>query len=216
MQIFKKEKKVVELALEHAAVTRAGMTIMVKAIGRYAAGDDTGLDEAAQTVCTKETTADDLLRKIRGLLYSGAYLPTIRGDLYRLLSTIDRVTNRIESCLRFVNLQRPARVAQFAAEFEPILEMTEDCYGQLEIALAAFLKPKGDIDDLRASAKRVCEVESAIDDRERALTRAIFASEFELAEKLHVAELLSRIGNISDQVENAADELELLSLKSII
>ena len=216
MQIFKKEKKVVQLALEHADITAQGMAIMVRAIGAYAAGDDSGLDEAAQTVCRKESAADDLLREIRELLYSGAYLPTIRGDLYRLLSTIDRIANRTESCVRFVSYRRPARVTEFAGQFESILEMTADCFGQLQIALAAFLKPKGDIDDLRASAKRVSEIESAIDERERDLTREIFASEFDLAEKLHMADMLTRIGNISDQVENAAGELELLSLKSII
>ena len=112
------------------------------------------LDEAARTVCRKETEADDLLREIRGLLYSGAYLPTIRGDLYRLLSTLDQVANQIESCLRFVNLQRPARVSPFGAQFVEILELTADCYAQLQSALAAFFTPKGEIDDLRASAKR--------------------------------------------------------------
>jgi predicted phosphate transport protein (TIGR00153 family) len=216
MRIFKKEKRVVELALEHTAITAECMAIMVQAIGAYAAGDDAGLEEAAQTVCRKETQADDLLREIRGLLYSGAYLPTIRGDLYRLLSTIDHVTNRIESCLRFVNLQRPARVSQFSRQFEPILGLTSDCYGQLQNALAAFFKPKGEIDDLRASAKRVGEIESEIDEQQGTLITAIFASELELAEKLHLADMLVRIGHISDQVENAADELELLSLKSII
>lgn len=216
MQIFKKEKKVVELALEHAAATAVSLGIMAEAIGAYAAGDDAGLDAAAQTVCSNETAADDLLREIRSLLYSGAYLPTIRGDLYRLLSTSDQITNRTESCLHFVNLRRPAKVSPFAAEFEAILELTVDCYAHLQKALKAFLKPKGEIDDLRESAKRVGEIESVIDGRERALITAIFAAEFELAEKLHVAELLSRLCRISDQIENAADELELLSLKSVI
>ena len=216
MQIFKKEKKVVQLALEHADMTAESVAIMVQAIGAYAAGDDTGLDEAAQTVCRKETAADDLLKEVRELLYSGAYLPTIRGDLYRLLSTIDRIANRIESCVRFVSYRRPSRVAQFAEQIESILEMTAECYSQLRIALAAFFKPKGEVDDLRVCARRVGEIESAIDERERALTREIFASGLDLAEKLHMADFLTRLGNISDQVENAADELELLSLKSII
>ena len=216
MQIFKKEKKVVQLALEHAAVTGASMTIMVEAIQAYAAGDDSGLDEAAQIVGDKETQADDLLREVRGLLYSGAYLPTIRGDLYRLLSTVDQIANRIESCLRFVNLRRPGELASFATQFDAILRLTADCFTRLEDALAAFFRPKGDIDDLRVAARRVGEIESAIDDRERALTADIFSSDLELAQKLHLADMLTRIGNISDQVENAADELELLSLKSII
>ena len=216
MQIFKKEKKVVELALEHATKTGESLAIMSAAVKASATNNHGELDAAAARVNQIETEADDLLRDIRDLLYSGAYLPTIRGDLYRLLSAVDKITNRIEGCLNFVSSQRPGHFGSFLAEFNDILDLTSECYAHLEAALRAFFKPKGEVDELRARARDVGEIESAIDERERTLTVQVFAADLSLAEKQHIVELLSRIARISDQIENTADELELLSLKSII
>ncbi len=107
MQIFKKEKKVVELALRHVDLTRESLGIMAAAVKAAASDDLSGLDSAAKSVNRLETDADEALRDIRDLLYSGAYLPTIRGDLYRLLSAVDKITNRIEGCVEFVSSQKP-------------------------------------------------------------------------------------------------------------
>lgn len=216
MLIFKKEKKVVELALRHAEVTGEGLQIMADAIGAYLDGDTEHLSHANKQVDRLETDADDILREIRELLYSGAYLPTIRGDIYKLLSGVDRVTNKIEDCLDFVNYQKPAVASEYRANLARILEETLVCYAELGLALRAFFKPKGEVEDLRKHCRNVGETESKIDKMQRKLTLRIFEGERDLAEKQHVVELLSRITRISDRIENTADDLELLSLKSII
>lgn len=216
MLIFKKEKQVVELALRHAETTGESLAIMVAAINAYAADDSAQLAESTARVNNLESTADQLLRDIRELLYSGAYLPTIRGDIYRLLSTVDSVTNEIEGCLHFVNNRKPESLGIYQTEVGSILELTESCFAELHKALRAFFKPKGKVEELRVHASKVGKLESSIDLQERALTSQIFESELSLAQKQELAQLLTMIGEISDEIENAADELELLSLKSIV
>ena len=216
MLIFKKEKKVVELALKHAEKTGESLRIMVEAIKGFLNNGNSSLAESATRVNKLETEADGLLRDIRELLYSGAYLPTIRGDIYRLLSAVDDVTNKIENGLDFVNYQKPVSTGAFVEPLEEILDMTIDCFSELGDALRAFFKPKGKVEDLREHCRRVGELESEIDDKERTLTLAIFESDIPLSEKQHLVKLLARIVKISDEIENASDELELASLKSII
>lgn len=216
MLIFKKEKQVVELALKHAAITGESLQIAVEAVKAFLAGDTERLGESTTRVNDLETEADGLLREIRELLYSGAYLPTIRGDIYRLLSAVDKVTNKTENCLDFVNYQRPGSTGMFREDLDEILDMTEACFAELSKALRAFFKPKGQVEDLRKHCRQVGTLESSIDDRERVLTRRVFESELPLPEKQHIVKLLARIVNISDKIENASDELELASLKSII
>jgi hypothetical protein len=189
---------------------------MVDAVRAYAIGDLADLDEATASVDHLESEADEVLRKIRGLLYSGAFLPTIRGDLFRLLSAVDKIANRVESCIDFVDQQRPIHVEKFRTEFKNILDLTADCFAALRHALEAYFDPAVGIDELRTSAADVSKIESTIDGIQRSLTCAIFASQLPLAEKLHLVQLLLHIVRISDQAENATDELELLSLKSII
>ena len=216
MLIFKKEKKVVELALRHAEKTGESLQIMVDAVKGFLADDHTSLEESSTRVNSLETEADSLLRDIRELLYSGAYLPTIRGDIYRLLSAVDDVTNKIENALDFVNYQKPISSRAYVEPLEEILDMTLDCFSELSEALRAFFKPKGKVEDLREHCRQVGEFESSIDDKERSLTLSIFESDLPLAKKQHIVKLLGHIAQISDEIENAADELELASLKSII
>jgi len=216
MLIFKKEKQVVELALKHAETTDESLRIMVEAIKGFFGDGGKSLAKSAARVNELETEADSLLRDIRELLYSGAYLPTIRGDIYRLLSAVDDVTNKIENALDFVNYQKPISTRAYVEPLEEILDMTVDCFSELSKALRAFFKPKGKVEDLREHCRRVGELESSIDNNERNLTLKVFESDLPLAEKQHIVKLLARIVQISDKIENAADELELASLKSII
>jgi len=216
MQIFKKEKQVVELALRHADKTGESLGIMIMALKAYAANNLEQLAESTSSVHSLESDADDILREIRELLYSGAYLPTIRGDIHRLLSAVDDVANKVEGCLDFVNYQKPESLHTYQSEINTILDLTESCYSDLRKALRAFFKPKGKVEELRDHTRGVGENESLIDARERALTQQIFESGLPMGEKMHLVQLLTRITQISDEIENTADELELLSLKSII
>lgn len=216
MLIFKKEKQVVELALNHTKITGECLDIMTRAVRKFITEMDGQLAESARQVNELETEADKALRDIRELLYSGAYLPTIRGDIYRLLSAVDDVANKVENCLDFVNYQRPASAGRYAQELTEILDLTLSCYESLALAMRAFFKPKGQVEELREQARNVGKTESEIDARERALTAKIFESDLSLAEKQHTVQLLEKLTRISDRLENTADELQLLSLKSII
>lgn len=216
MLIFKKEKQVVELALKHAETTGNSLAIMVAALRAYMADDLQQLQESNARVNSLESEADALLRDIRELLYSGAYLPTIRGDIYRLLSGVDNITNKIENCLDFVNYQKPGSLDAYRKEFGKILELTGACYEELHKGLRAFFKPKGTVEDLRTHTRAVVKLESSVDEQQRALTLRVFESQLSLAEKQQLTELLTNLADISDEIENVADELELLSLKSII
>jgi len=216
MQIFKKEKQVVELALNHAEKTAECLSISAASVKAYAGGDASAIEDSMQRVTELESHADTIVREIRELLYSGAYLPTIRGDLHRLLTAMDKIANRSQDCLEFVTYERPAGIDGHAEALRVLLDLTITCYEQFHLGVRAFFKPKGQVEELRKRVAKVGELESEIDEGERALLKSIFDSDLDLAEKQHLARLVTRIVRISDQIENAADVLELLSLKSII
>ncbi len=216
MQIFKKEKQVVELALKHAEKTGECLNILSTAVKAYADGDTSGINDSMTRVTELESRADALVREIRELLYSGAYLPTIRGDLHRLLTATDKIANRAQDCLEFVTYERPQGIDGHADALRALLDRTNTCYEEFQLGVRAFFKPKGEIKEVRERVHRVGEVESELDKDERALLKAVFDSDLDLAGKQHLGRLVTRIVRISDQIENAADVLELLSLKSII
>lgn len=216
MQIFKKEKQVVQLALKHAEKTGECLDVLASALQEYASTSTSPLEESMRRVSELEARADELLREAREILYSGAYLPTIRGDLHRLLKATDKIANRAEDCMEFVTFERPQGIDGHREQVEKLLKRTVACYGEYLKALRAYFKPKGELEELRARIHSVGNLESQIDENERALIASIFESDLDLAGKQHLGRLISRIVRISDQIENAADVLELLSLKSII
>ncbi len=216
MKLFKKEKRVVELFSAHVDMTEECLAAAANAIKEYLSGNTRSLATEANRVVALEKGADELLRDIRELLYSGAYLPLIRGDIYRLMSAVDQIANKVEDCLVFLNCQRPTIPQEYRAEFTEITDLTVNCFSEFRVALKAFFKPKGKVKKLRESTARVGEIESFIDNTERALTTHVFESQLQLNEKLHLRRFLARLIRVSDGIEDASQELDLVSLKSII
>lgn len=216
MLIFKKEKQVAELAMLHVDTTCACVDAVGSALKAYVAGDVTECPQTAVRVNQLESEADKLLRDIRDLMYDGAYLPTIRADIYGLLAAVDDVANKAEACLNFVNYQRPKVAQEYGAELVAIVDLTLACSVEFRKALKKYFKPKGEIGKVREHTKRVGELESQVDESEFRLTAAIFDSSMPLSEKLHLRRFVAKMVSISDCIEDAADELQLVSLKSIV
>jgi predicted phosphate transport protein (TIGR00153 family) len=216
MLIFKKEKAVIELILQHIDTTRNCVQSTIDSLKAYVAGDLSEAKASISQVNQLESEADTLLREIRDLLYSGAYLPQIRGDIYGLMSTIDKVSNRSENCFDHFHYQAPVIPAEFETEMVAILDLTAECFLAFEKALKAYFGPKDKLEKVRKHSKRVSELESRIDEIERTMTTRIFKSSMDKGEMLHLRACLQKVASISDATENAADRLEWVSVKSII
>jgi predicted phosphate transport protein (TIGR00153 family) len=216
MQIFKKEKHVVKLVLEHIDKTAECVQTMTDNVRAFVSGNYSAAEIAASRINSFESDADTLLRSIRELLYSGAYLPHIRGDIYRLMSRVDDVANKAEDCHDFFHYQKPDIAEEYRSQIAAILELTSGCFLEFQKALQAYFDPKGDIDTVRAHTRKVSELESLIDDNEQALTAQIFDSSLEKSDKIHLRQCLTQIVTISDTIEDAADELELAGVKAIV
>lgn len=216
MLIFKKEKRVVQLILQHIEKTAESVQETTNSLKAYVSDANSESLTTNSRVYKLESEADALLREIRELLYSGAYLPTIRGDIYRLMSTVDSVSNKAESCFDFFRNQMPVIPDEYRSGIGETIDLTDECFTEFRKALQSFFGPKDKIKSVRKHSKAVGELESKIDQVERDLTANIFSSTLDKGEKIHLRQSLDRVTAISDCIENAADELELISLKSII
>lgn len=216
MLMFKKEKKVVNLVLQHIEKTADCVRETTERLRTYVSGQNAEDWAVDSSVYILESEADTLLREIRDLLYSGAYLPLIRGDIYRLMSTVDGVSNKAEACFDFFHNQSPDIPDEYRAEFGGALELTAVCFDEFHEALKIYFGPKDKTDKVRKHSRGVGKLESSIDQIERALTIQIFKSSLDKSEKIHLRQALRRIVAISDAAEDAADELQLISLKSIV
>ena len=118
MLIFKKEKAVIELIFRHIDKSAECVQATLDSVRAYVADHDSDSTAAVRLVNSLESEADTLLREIREMLYSGAYLPQIRGDIYRLMSAIDRVSNKAEDCFDYFHYQVPEDSARVCDRYQ--------------------------------------------------------------------------------------------------
>ena len=216
MLIFKKEKAARKLALEHFKTTYDCLQSAIDVIEQYMAGDIELAKQSASKVIKLESEADRLKHQLRDVLFSGAFLPNIRSDVYRLVDSVDKVADMGETSSHFVVYQRPVIPGYFHAELSEICRLCMACYSELQKALKCFFKPKGEIELLREHASKVGGLETEVDGLQAEFTRKIFESEMGMGEKIHLCQLLKYVGRIADRTEDAADELQFAAMKSVM
>ncbi len=216
MLIFKKEKRVRKLILGHLGEVQECLTGSRNVLEEYTSGNFEVALERANLVIEVESRADTLEREIRETLIQGAFLPHIRSDVYRLVEAVDSIAGKAEDVARFVVDQTPQIPDEFQPELLDIFRHSLNCFLELRKALRDYFKPKGQIENLHEHVNRVCEIETEVDVMESILARRVFNSSLDLAQKIHLEQLIRTIGGIADLSENASDELEFAAMKSVV
>ena len=216
MLIFKKEKQVRKLILTHLNEVQECLMESRNVLEEYVSGDLELACQRVNSVIEIESRADALERQIRDALLDGAFLPNIRSDVYRLVEAVDAIAGKGEHVARFIVDQLPEIPEEFEGELLEIFGQCLNCFLELRKALRDYFKPKGDIENLHLHVARVCEIETEVDKAESELSRKVFQSDLNLAEKIHFRQLLERVGNIADLSEDASDELEFAAMKSVV
>lgn len=213
--IFKKEKEVIQLIIEHLQKVEECITTGEKALISYLSGEKKEAKHLSVLVDSLETEADYITEKIRNLLYSGAYLPLLREDIYRLVENMDKVANAMEACCDFFLNQRPTIPEQFNHGLVEIIKKSTGTMIPLKEAVLCFLEGKCPEETTRIYTKDVGVEESEVDKLEWDLTKLIFTSSVDHSFKIHLKQCLDTIVEISDRAEDAADHLEMVTLKAM-
>ncbi len=214
---FKKEKEVIELVIKHVDAVEECITTGVKTLEVYLSGDIKEAKILARNVRSTESQADIIRHEIRDKLYSGAYLPRVREDIYKLVESIDKVANAGEACCDFFLNQRPSIPEELKPPFVAINQESLGIIAPLKLAVVCYLKGECKSDVVREYSKEVGLQESVVDKSEWDLTKAIFTSpSLDFSHKIHLKQCLDTIVEVSDRAEDAADQLELVSLKTMV
>ena len=213
---FKKEKEVIELILKHLELVEDSLKNGIRTIEFYL---DDNIGEAkilGRKVRSEESEADIVRYKIRDKLYSGAYLPLLREDIYKLIESIDKVANAGEACCDFFLNQRPLIPAEMRSYFVAVAQESLGIIDNLKLAVLCYFKGECKIEVVREHTKEISLQESRVDKLEWDLTKVIFTSSQDFARQLHLKHCLDHIVEVSDRAEDAGDQLEVATLKSMV
>ena len=216
MILFKKEKEVVELILKHLDVIEDVIKSGLKTIEFYLDGNISEAKVWARKTRSTESEADLIRYEIRDKLYLGAYLPLLREDIYKLVESIDKVGNAAEASSDFFLNQRPLIPDEMKPHF---LEVSKESLGvidPLKLAILCYFKGDCKMETVRDHTRDAGLQESRVDRLEWDLTKEIFNCELDFAHQLHLKLCLNSIAEVSDRAEDAGDQLELATLKSMV
>ena len=137
---FKKEKEVIELILKHLDLVEDSLKTGIRTVELYL---DDNINEAkvlCRKVRSEESEADVVRYRIRDKLYSGAYLPLLREDIYKLIESIDKVANAGEACCDFFLNQRPVIPTEMQPHFLAVAQESLGIIDNLKLAVLCYFK----------------------------------------------------------------------------
>ena len=216
MILFKKEKEVIELILKHLDMVEDSLKTGIQTIEFYLEDNISEAKVLARKVRSIESDADIVRYDLRDKLYSGAYLPLLREDIYKLIESVDKVANAGEASCDFFLNQRPKIPEDLRPHFVAIVRESLGIIDALKLAVLCYFKGECKIETVREYTKEVGLQESRVDKLEWDLTKAIFTSSMDFAHQLHLKLCLDGIVEVSDRAEDAGDQLELATLKSMV
>ena len=216
MLIFKKEKEVRKLILQHFSTTHDCLSAARSMLEDYVSGESESAAENARRVKSLEQQADGLKRQAREVLHRGAFLPQIRADIHRLVESVDGIAGAAEDAAKFLMNQSPFIPQDFESDLLEIFGLSVTCFHELRKALKDYIKPEGEIESMHEHVQKVGLLESEIDNKQAALTKRLFDSGLDLAAKMHLCQFVRLIAGISDLAEDVSDELESVVMRSVV
>ncbi len=176
-----------------------------------------GLDDEFQTrlkrVNKLESEADKLRREIEKQLYTNTLIPDSRGDVLELIERVDELLSMFEGSLWAFANESPKIPKEFRSDYRKLTNLVIKATDELGLSGRAFFHSPHDVP---AYNHKVSLYEKEADIITSRLKKAIFDSNLDLAQKLHLREFVEQIDGIADQAEDVADRLAIYAIKRTV
>ena len=196
-----REKEIVDLFESHITLIRDACEIFFNCIKE---NDKVGIAE----VCELEKVGDSVRREIALKLYEGAFLPGVRGNLYRLAETLDEVLDTIEDATVMFMI-----IPKIDGEIFPdCVRIAEINLKMSEELLRSFqsLKDRG---DLRDGTIKIRIMEEEVDSIKRDIFKKLMEKDVgSFWMGIATYNFIRHLTNVSDLIEDAGDIMQILNV----
>ena len=158
-----------------------------------------------------ESQADSARRNLVNAFLEGSLLPSTRKELMDITAGMDKVANRCENLACQIVFQCVDIPPQFRAGLLEITRHTREQYGAMKRALKTLFDDYELLIKDPSLLESIKKWESKIDDIENSMVAALFSDPtLDLAERHHLRYFFTRLCDISDQLEDVADQLQII------
>ncbi len=162
-----------------------------------------------------ETEVDHIRKDIELSLYTDMLIPESRGDVFRLLESLDDVADSIEKVILEYDIERPDFPEVVIPDMLKVAELSCRCIEKLVQAISAYFT---NTEKTSSYIQEVKFYESQIDDYEESIKRKIFNGGLinDLSVKLQLRYFIEQTADISDYAESVCESLSISTVKRII
>jgi len=171
-------------------------------------GEDEEVKALMKRAHNTESEADEIRREIISKLLQGSLLPNTRGDLMALIENIDDIADSAEDILDTIIFPSLDLSDVNQEHFAEMLEQIEEQYEVMKKAVHMIFQ---DINQAVVYTSRLESIESNVDDLEENIIRNMAQrKDISAAEKLAYRDIVHRISNLADIIENVGDRIEIM------
>lgn len=209
--LFKKERQVQELIFKYLDNLKKTQEHFEKAMDCYF---DYGLGENCDFLIAQthkfESRADDIRNDIVEMMYSKVLIPESRGDIFRLLESLDLILNHFEAVLFMIQGQKIKIPDFIVPDLREFLRVSLECCDLVLRQVEAYFKKT---EDIKALVSTIDSHESRCDHLEREIVSKIFDSDMDPFQKMQFKELVGQMSEISDQADRVSRSVYIINIK---
>jgi predicted phosphate transport protein (TIGR00153 family) len=210
--MFKKREDIVELVSIHSDEVLTCFNVyedIMKVILKGTTPSER--DSFTAKIRQQETIADEKRHKIIRRMLEGGLLVDSRKSLMHMIEGVDRVANLTEDIIQMINYEK-ITIDEDLKTY--ILEINGITLKQLMMLIEAEKKilSKYDLDEMYQLLREIELFETKVDDIESQAIKTIYNKEIPLANKMQLKEVIKKVADISDVIEDTSDLIEIVML----
>ncbi len=213
MSLFKSSRSIetkidgfFDTVAEGGLVYRAG-------VRAYMAGNTADFENAIASIDKLESQADKLSKEVEAHLYSHSLIPEHRGDVLGLLENSDNIIDTAKTCLYQFSVEQPSVPEEFQDGYCKLADAGCAAVEAVIVSARAFFN---DVQSVKDNLYKVHHFEKEADGISDRLKRSVFASDLELAHKIHLRYFALNVDRVADRAEEVADRLAIYAIKRTI
>jgi predicted phosphate transport protein (TIGR00153 family) len=181
-------------------------------VRNYFSGNNEGFESRRLEVSRIEREADECLKKVKYKLYAYMLLPDSRGDVFKLLDTMDDLVDAAKQVLLQLSVEKPEIPEFLRDSFTALGEASYRAVEQLVAGVRAFFSNTKTIEEFVSG---VYMYEKEADRLEESIKRRVFSGkEIErLCHKVQIRYFVDKISLLSDKAEDVAKNLLIYNIK---
>lgn len=214
MILFKKTNHVIQLMDEHADSVVKCFMEYIDVFDRIIELQPKELEKSFDRSFTDrikmhEHTADQIRHKVITQLLQGGFLPESRKSTLILIEGNDKIANITEEIIRMIVFERIEISLFIVSALKMINDITTQ---QLRLYMHVFkrIMTKYDFDEMTRDILQIELFENHVDAVENEVLIQLFSLNIPLANKLQLKSLIKTVSQISDEIEDLSDEIEII------